>query len=161
MYLLTFDEHQEVPLREDLDLGEDSDSETDDGRSDDNITIFLEFDWERILGDERFMREEASWRRMLVSQPPAREAWNHNREAGESLYGVHARRVNSKEERGKRIGITCEDVRRVRANPNCERVRTRIRSSERFGVVVLVNVDVKPIDSEEDMTRFYTKRLRI
>lgn len=76
------------------------------------------------------------------------------------LMGRRAGLWNVRREGGKRVGSTWEDMQRLRANPNCGRLRTLVRSSERFRVAVVVNVEVKRIDSEEDLERFYRARLR-
>ena len=134
--------------------GGENSSQDGDRQEDTNPTVFLEFDWERISSDPRFMLEKASWKRMLVSQPPSREVWNSHREDGELNEGESARDVQRKEIGGKRIGSTWNDVDRMKKNPNCKRLRTFVRSSERFGVVVIVNVEVRPINTEEDFKRY-------
>ena len=165
MQLLAFQQDEVIPpgcdydngpaltLQEDLDLGDDRCSQDGDWRPDTNPTIFLEFDWGKVSADTRFTRESASWKRMLVSQPPSREVWNYRKDGGAwSDYsdGQTSRDVMMKKEGGKRVGTTWEDVQRARANPSCQRLRTFVRTSERLKVVVFVNVEIKPIHSEED-----------
>jgi len=120
---------------------------------DDNPTVFLEIDWERISADPRYTRENASWKRMLVSQPPSREVWNINKPTGYTD-GTTSRDVKKKVEGGKRIGSTWEDVQKMRPHPFVERLRTLVRSSERFGVAVIINVDVARIDTDEEFERY-------
>ena len=143
-------------LQEDIDAGDDCDSMLGGHSADEDPIVYQEIDWDRIAADPRFMREDASWKRMLVSQPPCREVWNVYKQPGDWLSGRDAqegRNVKRKTEGGLRLGDIWEGVHRARENVTLERLRTFVRSSERFGVVVIVNVDIKPINTDEDFDR--------
>ena len=107
---------------------------------DDKVKKYLEFDWDKVISDERFLRKEASWKRMLPVQPSWREIWNHS---GDS----DGREVRPNGQ--KMLGKTWESVKIRKNNPCCSRLRTFIRSSEWFGVVVMTNVDICTSDTEE------------
>ncbi|KAH7008894.1 hypothetical protein EDB80DRAFT_717640 [Ilyonectria destructans] len=114
--------------------------------SDDEVETYLEFDWDKVVGDERFLREEASWKRMLPVQPPSREVWNSS---GGRVDGGYGREVRPKSV--KMLGKTWESVKIRRDNPCCTRLRSFIRSSERFGVVLMTNVDIWNNTTEEQI----------
>lgn len=107
-----------------------------DTRPDDRVKTYMEFNWKRIAQDERFTREEASWKRMLPAQPSSREIWNH---FGGRVDAGFGREVRPKM---KLLGKTWESVKIRRDNPCCTRLRTFLRSSQRFGIVVMTNVEI-------------------
>lgn len=130
---------------EDFDDGEDlSSGEYYDNSPDDMVITYMEFNWKKVAGHRRFTREGASWKRMLPVQPLAREIWNHD---GGRIDGSIGMEVRPK--RVKLLGKTWDSVRIRRDNPCCTRLRTFIRSSERYGHVVMTNVDIWDNDTSE------------
>jgi hypothetical protein len=83
---------------------------------------------------------------MLPVQPLSREIWNH---FGGRIDAGGGREVRPKSV--KTLGKTWESVKIRRDNPCCTRLRTFLRSSERFGVVVMTNVDIWSNTTEEQL----------
>ena len=118
-----------------------SPGDSGDFNADDKVKRYLEFDWDKVVSDERYLREGASWKRMLPVQPSWREIWNHNH--GDT-YGRYVRPKDQ-----KILGKIWEFVKSRRDNPCVRRLRTFIRSSDWYGVVVMTNVDVWENDTVE------------
>lgn len=113
----------------------------------------MEFDWDKIKQDDRFMREGTSWKRMLPQQPPTIELWLRPRDAGEERGAISSSFKFSPTAEGKMIGETWDNVRFDEAQPSCLRTRTFPRSSGasiRQQITVAISVEVQPLDGEED-----------
>lgn len=137
--------------------GVDGDSDDEDWnggphRYDAKMKIKREIDWRKIESDERFMREEASWRWMLPVQPPAREIFNFYRNST-SFQESDLLRVLNPHGRGHptTLGQLHGTLSSIDGHQSCLRTRTWIRTSERWIISLQVNVDVKPISCEEDL----------
>jgi hypothetical protein len=136
----------------------DDETSSDDGGwdSDEEISSFREFDWRKVAQDPRYTRKDASWRKMLPVQPPVRDIWYvyrwHTRchSLGDTIDGARERYIRKIEVGGKRIGATYDDVLFWEAEPYCTRTRTMIRSSERYGAILSINVQIETSDAEND-----------
>ena len=124
----------------------------------------MELNWDKLKQDERFTREGASWKRMLLQQPPTRELWFLYRDEGEQSRGSSVRIVYPPTGEGKRIGEIWENVRWYKEQPNCVRTKTFIRSLgavKRHQIIVEISVEVQLINSEEDRERYRTSPLTL
>jgi len=130
---------------------DDEDWHGGDWRADEEFRVYNELNWRKIERDERFMRPEASWRRMLPMLPPPRAIWNYCREAGSVLEDKRTRYSDrSSIMHPTRLGELYTDVLSLEADRCCQRTRTVLRTSERYHIALYINVKFKPIDSEED-----------
>lgn len=113
----------------------------------------MEFSWDKLKRDDKFMREGASWKRMLPHQPPTREVYHLNREEGEYLRDSHVCSKHSPTEEGRRIGDIWDDIRLYEEQANCMRIRTFMRSPgavKRNRITIETSIDVMPVNDEED-----------
>jgi hypothetical protein len=121
--------------------------------------IFFEFNWRKVEKNPKFMREDASWRRMLPAQPPRREIWNVYRPSGLLLNESKRRYLRAPFRelepewpwRTKLLGDIYKDVLFSEEDPCCLRTRTMIRSSERYDIVIEINVQKKEVNTIEDV----------
>jgi hypothetical protein len=130
----------------------DDETGSDNGSwdSDEDVFLFREFDWQKVAKDPRFTRKDASWRKMLPVQPPVREIWfvYRSHSHGDTCHYERETHTRKKEAGGKRIGATYDDILFWEADPYCTRTRTMIRSSERYGAILSINVQIETRDAE-------------
>lgn len=143
----------------DMDYGPGPDGDSDDEDwaggdfcEDNNCIIKSELHWRKIEKDDRFMRREASWRRMLPMHPMPPEILNYHREDGSHGEG---RMTSSLYPNGKGVprtlGEIYDDVLRYETEKRCLRTRTLLRTSERYIIALQMNVEIKPVNSDEDV----------
>jgi len=104
--------------------------------------IFYEFDWERIRRDEKFMYQNASWKRMFAIQPLKKEVWNILRPRSQMNALERCRKLKAK---GRTLGEIFEDVLAQEANVDCLTTRTYIRTSDRYLAILAVDITLKPL----------------
>jgi hypothetical protein len=116
--------------------------------------MFYEIDWSKVKEDPRYSRKNASWRRMLLVQPGIRLFFEYHREEGEFLgpWGMQATTAGtSGRVVARRLGPIYTEVALLHENPCTLRTRTVIRPSIRFGHVIAINTNIKPIDTYPDI----------
>ena len=123
-----------------------------DFQKDEDLRVFYELNWRKIEKDERFMRPEASWRRMLFMQPPPWEIDNYYREAGSYMDSKRTSGAYPSDEKNPtRLGKAYANILKSESDKRCLRTRTMLQSSDSYIIALATNIQIKPIDTEEDM----------
>lgn len=111
-----------------------------------------QFHWQRLENDEIFMRSDASWRRMLPSQPVLREIWIHHRPEGSLMDRQSSRAVDPKGLGYPRtLGEFYDTALTWGKLPCCQNTKTHIRTSKRFGMAIQFSIEMYKADTKEQV----------
>ena len=108
---------------------------------DPSAEVLIEIDWAKVRSEEVFGRAEASWQRMLPVQPLVPEVWYVHRDVGYWGNVEEERRdVYRPEGDGKRLGALYGTVGGLEADEWTIRTRTMVVTSQRYGLMIVVNI---------------------
>jgi len=121
---------------------EDIDLENDYPLGDSSAKVLMEIDWGKLRSDEVFGRAEASWLQMLPVQPLVPDVWYIHRNSGYWGRDVQEERrdMHRPEGDGKRLGDLYRTVRELEDDEWTVRTRTMIVTSQRYGLMVVLNI---------------------
>jgi len=163
---LAYDENERWPIGRTINSGpaakkteqEDTDDDAEEAGwyPDRWIQRWHAFDWPRIESDPRFMYEKASWRRMLPIQPPKTTVWQIWR----AKVGMREQKLcRSIRQKGQLLGEIYEDVVTLEKDPLCSQTSTFVRSSERYGAMMQIDIDIKQLERDDDRIEVGTSSL--
>lgn len=138
-------------------VGSDEDANRPEGPShaDWDPELRYELDWSKITLDPRYSQENASWRRMIPVQPRIQIVFDYGRPGGKWREPFYDRDSRKQAFFKQRLGKIYTEVALLEENPCTLRTKTVIRGSRRFGRVLAIMTDIKPVDSSSDHDESY------